>query len=303
VQTSTDTSRRLLAAAATCAVGFGAAWLLFVRTSAGQWLDGALLPRADRGGGYAQQTVLLEPAQLVLNRFGNPPLLGLLVVAIVVVGVLAHRIRPLLAALALFACAVGGASLAKQVIIRPEFGVVGSSAHNSFPSGHAAAAAALLLGFLLVVPARARAWVAVPGAIVASAVAAATMVVGWHRFSDVVGSLLLVATLFFLAAAVLSRWPAKPAPNAEPAPDAEPAPKDVPATGGVALATGGTLLMVPLIAVAPDAGLPLVAAIAAANALTMLVVWAAVRLSQPVAKAPDPDNTKPPSVYVHPGRL
>jgi hypothetical protein len=61
--------------------------------------------------------------------------------------------------------------------------------------------------------------------------------------------------------------------------------------------------MVPLVAVAPDSGLPLVAAIAATIALTMVVVWAAVRLSQPGAKTQDLDNTKPPRAYVHPGRL
>jgi hypothetical protein len=48
---------------------------------------------------------------------------------------------------------------------------------------------------------------------------------------------------------------------------------------------------------------PLVAAIAATVALTMVVVWAALRLSQPVATAPEADKTKPPRAYVHPGRL
>jgi membrane-associated phospholipid phosphatase len=294
VQTSTDASRRMFAAAAVCAVGFGATWLLFVRTSAGQWLDGAVLPRAERGGGYAQQTMLVGPADLVLGRFGNPLLIGLLVIAIVVAGVLAGRIRAAVAAFVLFACAAGGAGLAKQVIMRPELGVVGSSTHNSFPSGHAAVATALLLSVLLVVPARARVWVAVPGAMGVSVVAAATMVAGWHRFSDVVGSLLLVATLFFVAAAVLNRWPGR---------TAEPAPNGVAGGGGVALASGGALLMVPLVAVAPDAGVPLVAAIAATIVLTMVVVWAAVRLCQPGAKAQDLDKTKPPRAYVHPGRL
>jgi membrane protein implicated in regulation of membrane protease activity len=193
----------------------------------------------------------------------------------------------------LFGFAAGGAGLAKQVITRPELGVVGSSTHNSFPSGHAAVATALLLSALLVVPGRARVWVAVPGATGVSGIAAATMIAGWHRFSDVVGSLLLVATLYFVAAAALARWTAKPTPNGQPPPHA----------GGVALATGGTLLMVPLLAVAPDAGVPLVAAIAATNALTMVVVWAAVRLGQPGATAPEPEDTKTPRAYVHPGRL
>ncbi|GIF51688.1 hypothetical protein Afe04nite_62270 [Asanoa ferruginea] len=305
--------------------------MLFVRTSAGQWLDGALLPRAERGGGYASPTMLAGPADLVLGRFGNPLLIGLLVIVIVMVGVLAGRIRAAVVAFLLFVCAAGGAGLAKQVISRPELGVVGSSTHNSFPSGHAAVAAALLLSVLLVVPPRARVWVAVPGAMGASGIAAATMVAGWHRFSDVVGSLLLVATLYFLAAAVLNRWLAAPAPGAAPpAGVAPPLPRAVPPTGaapppvraapaagaapaadterlsagnGVALVSGGTLLMVPLLAVAPDAGVPLVAAIAAIIGLTMAVVWVALRLTRPTANAPEADKTKPPRAYVHPGRL
>ena len=287
VRTSIDARRLALAAAAACALGFGATWLLFVRTSAGQWLDGELLPRAERGGGYAQQTVLLDPAQLVLNRFGNPLLIGLAVIAMVVAGALAGRIRAAAAALLLFGCAVGAAGLAKQVITRPELGVAGSSTHNSFPSGHVTAAAALLLALLLVVPARSRWWVAVPGTTGVSVIAAATMIVGWHRFSDVVGSLLLAATLFFVAAAGLARWPDR---RGEPDPDHSSG------TGLLALACGATLLMMVLLAFATDAGVPLLAAIAAVSVLAMLVVAAAIELRRPA-------TTETPRVYVHPGRL
>ncbi|MEV4617488.1 phosphatase PAP2 family protein [Asanoa sp. NPDC049573] len=293
MQTSIDASRRALAAAAACAVGFGATWLLFVRTSAGQWLDGELLPRAERGG-YAQPTVLLEPAQLVLNRFGNPLLIGLTVLGLVLGGLLTHRVRAAVAALALFGGAVGVAGLAKQVIIRPELGVVGSSTHNSFPSGHVTAAIALLLAFLLVVPARVRWVVAVPGTTGVSVVAAATMIVGWHRFSDVVGSLLLAGAVFFLAAAGLARWPDK---HGEPDPDHSSG------TGLLALACGATLLMMVLLAFATDAGVPLLAATAAVSVLAMLLVGAAIHLTRPVDPATGLENTEPPRAYVHPGRL
>jgi membrane-associated phospholipid phosphatase len=194
----------LFAAAGAFLLAFAVTCLAFVRTGGGQWLDGALLPRSEVGGGYAQETALYGPAGQILGRFGNPPLLGLLVIGIVGVAVASGRLAAGVAAVALFVCAAGAAGLAKQVIVRPELGVTGSTTHNSFPSGHVAAATALLLGLLLVVPPRARWWVAVPGALGVSVIAASTMVLGWHRFSDVVGAVLLVAALASLAGAALA---------------------------------------------------------------------------------------------------
>lgn len=99
-----SSASRLLAAAAASTVAFGLAWLLFVRSAPGQWLDGELLPRAQWGGSYVQETILLGPASLVLGRFGNPLLLGLVVVAIIAVGVLTRRIWAAVAAVAVFGC-------------------------------------------------------------------------------------------------------------------------------------------------------------------------------------------------------
>ncbi|SDZ54474.1 PAP2 superfamily protein [Asanoa ishikariensis] len=274
---------RLLAAAAASAVAFGLTWLVFVRSSTGQLIDGRLLPRSELGGGYAQDTVLLGPAARVLGRFGNPLLIGALVLGIVVLALMIGRFRAGLAGAIVVLGSAGAAGLAKQSISRPELGVIGSSTHNSFPSGHVAIAAGLLLGFLLVVPARLRWWVAVPGATGVSVIAAATMVAGWHRFSDVAGSLLLVATVFFVVASVLARWPGRR--GAEDPTDNW--------SGFLSLAIGQTLLMMALLAIAPDAGLPLLAAIATAGGLTILVVWAALHLIGP--PEPEPDDRHDPA--------
>jgi hypothetical protein len=64
---------------------------------------------------------------------------------------------------------------------------------------------ALLLAFLLVVPPWARWWLAVPGAAAVSAVASATMILGWHRFSDTAGGVLLASALCCVGAAALTR--------------------------------------------------------------------------------------------------
>ncbi|MEQ4304013.1 phosphatase PAP2 family protein [Plantactinospora sp. B6F1] len=177
-----------------------------VGTVAGQFLDGRLLPpRAERGGGYEQPTALVEPARSVLAWFGDPVVLGLLLVTVLLLAVLGRRLRAGVAGVGLVGAAVLGASVAKQLIPRPDLGVATSTTHNSFPSGHVAAATALLLAVLLVVPAPARPWCAVPGTVGVCTVAAATMIAGWHRFSDVLGGVLLAAALFCLAAAVLAR--------------------------------------------------------------------------------------------------
>ncbi|MEK8104953.1 phosphatase PAP2 family protein [Micromonospora sp. M12] len=66
------------------------------------------------------------------------------------------------------------------------------------------------MAFLLVLPGWARRWLAVPGAAGVSVIASATMIAGWHRFSDVLGGVLLGVTVFCLAAAALTAWPGDP---------------------------------------------------------------------------------------------
>ncbi|MEK8104952.1 hypothetical protein NKG94_06585 [Micromonospora sp. M12] len=65
---------------------------VFVRTRSGQWLDGVLLPRAERGGGYEQRTALVEPARAVLATFGSPTLIAVLLGTVLLVGVLRQRL-------------------------------------------------------------------------------------------------------------------------------------------------------------------------------------------------------------------
>ncbi|MBF9127900.1 phosphatase PAP2 family protein [Plantactinospora sp. S1510] len=208
---------RLLRAALGYLLAFTLTAVGFVWTAAGQRLDGALLPRAERGGGYEQPTDLVEPAKTVLFWFGDPAVLGLLLVGVLVLGVLARRPWAGVMGIALVGATAVLSSVAKQVILRPDLAVATSTTHNSFPSGHVSVAMALLLAVLLVLPAPARWWFAVPGAMGVSVVAAATMIAGWHRFSDVCGGVLLVAVLFCLAAAPLARSRDGVGPGAGPA--------------------------------------------------------------------------------------
>ncbi|MEU8257147.1 phosphatase PAP2 family protein [Micromonospora inaquosa] len=198
---------RLLAAALCGLLALTLTAAVFVRTYPGQWLDGVLLPPAQRGGGYEQQTVLVGPAKTVLATFGSPTLIAALLGVVLLVGVLRRRLVAGVVGVGMVVCAVLVASAVKEQLPRPDLGIESSTTHNSFPSGHVAAATALLLAFMLVLPRLARRWLAVPGAAGVSVIAAATMIAGWHRFSDVLGGVLLGVTLFCLAAAALAAWP------------------------------------------------------------------------------------------------
>ncbi|WP_405098134.1 phosphatase PAP2 family protein [Micromonospora sp. NBC_01412] len=186
----------LLALALSCAV--------FLWTPAGQWLDGLLLPRAERGGGYEQQSDLVGPAKTVLALFGSPVLLAVLLGSVLLVGLARRRLVAGVVGVGMVLGAVAVAGMAKTVLPRPEFQIESSTTHNSFPSGHVTTATALLLAFMLVLPGWARRWLVVPGALGVSVVASATMIAGWHRFSDTLGGVLLAVSLSCLAAAALA---------------------------------------------------------------------------------------------------
>ncbi|MBM0233781.1 phosphatase PAP2 family protein [Micromonospora sp. STR1_7] len=209
-------SPRLLGAAVCALLALGLTGVLFVWTYPGQWLDGLLLPRAERGGGYAQQSTLLDPARSVLAAFGSTLLLAGLLGAVLLVGLAGRRLLAALVGVGMVLCAVVVSGAAKSTLLRPDLQVESSTTHNSFPSGHVAAATTLLLAFMLVLPAGARRWLALPGAAGVTVIAAATMVAGWHRFSDALGGVLLGVALFCLAAAALASWPgvARPTPGA-----------------------------------------------------------------------------------------
>ncbi|MFG2049283.1 phosphatase PAP2 family protein [Micromonospora sp. NPDC048935] len=195
---------RLLAASLCGLLALTATAAVFVRTYPGQWLDGALLPRAERGGGYEQRTALVGPAKTVLAAFGSPTLLAALLGAVLLTGVLRRRLVAGVVGVGLVLCVVVVAGAVKSALPRPDLQIESSTTHNSFPSGHVAAATALLLAFMLVLPGWARRWLVVPGAAGVSVIAAATMIAGWHRFSDALGGVLLGVTVFCLAAAALA---------------------------------------------------------------------------------------------------
>ncbi|RZQ62491.1 phosphatase PAP2 family protein [Amycolatopsis suaedae] len=192
-------------AALGCVFGLALVCLVFVWTRTGQRIDGVLLPRAERGGGYEQRSALSEPAGAVLRLVGNPLLLAFALGAILLAGLLLRRLRAGAAGVAVVLGSIAAARVLKELIVRPDLDVIGSTTHNSFPSGHVAATAGLVFAVLLLVPPRVRPWLVLPGAAGIGVVVGATMVAGWHRLSDGLGAVLVAAILFCLAVAVTRR--------------------------------------------------------------------------------------------------
>ncbi|MFG3557169.1 phosphatase PAP2 family protein [Micromonospora sp. NPDC047557] len=285
---------RLFGAAVCFLLALGLTGVLFVWTDWGQWIDGLLLPRAERGGGYEQSDDLFGPATVVLRHFGRPTLLAVLLAGVLMVGLLGRRPLAGVVGVGMVLCAVVTAGAVKSALPRPDFAIEGSTTHNSFPSGHVAVATALVLAYLLVLPGWARRWLVVPGAAGVSVIGAATMIAGWHRFSDVLGGVLLSAALFCLAAAALTvrRAGAAPCPPATPVAGHAWRPF---AEGVVGLIVLGWVVgvLLPGLAAALPWG-PLVAILAAAG-LTVLAVGIAVFLVRSVefAGPVDPPQRRP----------
>jgi hypothetical protein len=91
--------------------------------------------------------------------------------------------------------------LLKTRLARPDLD--GFPAPNSFPSGHAAAAASVAFALVLVLPAAIRGMVALIGATYAAVIAVATVWAEWHRPSDTIAALLVVLAWGGLVSAVL----------------------------------------------------------------------------------------------------
>jgi len=177
----------------------------FLWTATGQRWENTLTPPPTDRREFQVRSDLLRPAEAVLDFFGDVRVIGVVLVALVVVALVTGRGRLGWAGVGVAVCSVGGARLLKELVPRPDLGIVHSTTHNSFPSGHAATAMGLLCAWLLVVPPRARWWVAIPGAVGVSVVSAATMVAGWHRVSDVTGGMLLASALCCLAMVFFAR--------------------------------------------------------------------------------------------------
>lgn len=174
-------------------------YLFFVLTSTGQSLDTLALASNSLGADR-----LAGPVNNVLEAIS----IVAVAVATGIIGFIA-LIRQRVALAATSVVLVGGANLSaelfKHYLSRPDLGIdeARAGAGNSFPSGHTAIAASVVVALVLVLPPAARGIGAVIGSLYVATVGVATMSAGWHRPSDAVGAILVVGVWAALAGILL----------------------------------------------------------------------------------------------------
>ncbi|GAA4522306.1 phosphatase PAP2 family protein [Brachybacterium paraconglomeratum] len=181
----------LLAAALCTAVVVGLARGA-VGTASGQRLDQLIL-----SGAKAHEGPLSQYAELAVQSVSVPVIAVLLALAAVLV-LLRRRLQLLIPLTVL----VIGANLTTQVIkhvlvTRQALGPGIDITPNSFPSGHTTLAATAMIALVLA-SGRARVVLAPVGALWTLAAGLGTLVVGWHRPSDVIGAITIAAAWTFL---------------------------------------------------------------------------------------------------------
>lgn len=175
----------LAALALACALGCVLAYVLFVRTHAGQRVDEAALSgrlaslHARHAADQLLTTISVGSLALALGLLAGQALLR-------------RRVAQAVVAVAVVLGAVALTELLKHVVLpRPEL-VPTAIERNSFPSGHTTTAFAVGIAAALAAPPRWRRAVAAGALLYGTATGVATIAAGWHRPSDVAGALLLV---------------------------------------------------------------------------------------------------------------
>lgn len=183
-----------------CGLATVAIWWFFVRTAVGQQLDEMALAGAKIGARFVagQSSQLLEYVSIAA--------VAVAMVTVAVIG--AVRRRWLLAAAA--AAVIAAANVTTQVLKSLVFTRTellswhAFSSGNTLPSGHATAASAAAVAALMVAPRRLRPVFALVGAAVMFAFGYATIVLQWHRPTDVLAAYCVCLGWGFAALATIA---------------------------------------------------------------------------------------------------
>jgi membrane-associated phospholipid phosphatase len=190
-----------------CAGGFVFLAALAYGSDAAQHLDAAVLAR------------LIEPGSRTgslaagIAHLGDPGALLLMLALACGIALARRQPRGALAALAIVAGANLTTQLFKALLAHPRFqSALGAEqlASNTFPSGHATAAASIAIAFLFVVPRDWRPLTVFCGAALVAAVGCSVMALSWHYPSDVLGGILVAGGWGFAALAGLRAGEAAP---------------------------------------------------------------------------------------------
>ncbi|WP_198415994.1 MULTISPECIES: phosphatase PAP2 family protein [Cryobacterium] len=198
---STISPVRYLAGMITAILVFTGIYLFFVRTLAGQTMDQLAFDGAEFG-----RRSVTPLAQQLLDALPLVSVVAGLVLAGIVTAVRRNGKTLIVAFGAALAAVLTTQLLKGGLLSRPDLGVEGYDG-NSFPSGHTTVAAASALAIFLVASPRTRWLAALGGSGFAIAAGVATLANGWHRPSDVIAALLVVAVWGCVAGLVLTRGP------------------------------------------------------------------------------------------------
>jgi membrane-associated phospholipid phosphatase len=197
-----------LGVAALCLAGMAMTWVVAALVPAGQLRDSLALRDFELLG--RPHVDLLANALLHLL---DPPLFIAWGLALVGVALVRKRRRVALAVALVLSLAPLTADVLKPLLAHPHLQIAGAThiSAASWPSGHAAAALALVLCAVLVAPVQRRPLVTGIGAAFAAAVGCSLLILAWHMPSDVFGGYLVAALWMALAVAGLRasdrRWP------------------------------------------------------------------------------------------------
>jgi membrane-associated phospholipid phosphatase len=180
----------LVGATLLCSATFVLVYRLAVHTVRGRTLDGAALR-----GALLSRSRVTEAVESVLDVVS---VTSLLAAAALIVGIALVRLRHTLALAAiavLVSANVVAQVLKRYVLDRPDLGIdeITPARLNSMPSGHSTIAMSVAVALVLVLPGKLRPPAAVAGAAYASVTGVATLLAGWHRPSDAIAGVLVVA--------------------------------------------------------------------------------------------------------------
>ncbi|WBM80932.1 phosphatase PAP2 family protein [Cryobacterium breve] len=197
---STTGFLRYLGGAIIASAVFVALYLFFVRTLHGQTMD----QLAYDGSIFGRRSVTVVTQQ-VLDQVPTVSVVAGAVITGIITAV-RRDLRTLVVAIVVSLGAVVTTQVLKDMLLtRPDLGVDGY-AGNSFPSGHTTVAAASALAVFLVSSPRTRWLAALLGSGFAAVAGVSTLANGWHRPSDVIAGLLVVAVWGCAGGIALGGW-------------------------------------------------------------------------------------------------
>ncbi len=184
----------------TCAVLLLAVYLLAVWTPAGQRFEDAVLRAAEATSGTTEGVRATD----ALDRLTAPSVIGAALV-VLAIGLLRRRVILGILGVGVVLASIATVQIMRRTALRPILLHSGTRREDqSFPSGHAAVAIAVMCALVLVTPYRFRGVVLFLTSLWAAGVTVDTITASWHRPSDTIGAGLVAVFWTAVAVAVLA---------------------------------------------------------------------------------------------------